>query len=135
MQLEGSNFYNMQYKLVGNNYNEMHSILRQLLDFSTPERSNKGPKIKLKGGQNIESAILRKIMQLECSNFYNMQYKLVGKNYNEMHSILRQLFDSSTPERSNKGPKIKLKGGQEHKIDNIVKNNAVGVLKLLQYVI
>ena len=74
-------------------------------------------------------------MQLESSNFSNMQYKLVGNNNNEMHSIHKQLLDSSTPERSNKGPKIKLKGGQNHKIDNIEENNAVGELKLLQYVV
>ena len=30
---------------------------------------------------------------------------------------------------------IKLKGGQKHKIGNIEENNAVGVLKLLQYVV
>ena len=52
-----------------------------------------------------------------------------------MHSILRSVLDSRTPERSNKGPKIKLKGGQKHKIDNIEENNAVGVLKLLKYVV
>ena len=31
-------------------------------------------------------------------------------------------------------PKNKLKGGQKDNIDNIEENNAVGVLKLLQYV-
>ena len=34
-----------------------------------------------------------------------------------------------------KGPKIKLKGGQKDKIGNIEENNAVGVPKLPQYVI
>ena len=33
------------------------------------------------------------------------------------------------------GPKIKLKGGQKHKIGNNGANNAVGVLKLVQYVV
>ena len=44
-------------------------------------------------------------------------------------------FIPSTPEMSNKAPKIKLKGDQKHKIGNIEENNAVGVLKLLQYVV
>jgi hypothetical protein len=52
-----------------------------------------------------------------------------------MHAILKWLLDFSTPGGSNKGPKIKLKRGQKDKIGNIEKNNAVGVLKLLQYVI
>ena len=52
-----------------------------------------------------------------------------------MNSILRWVLDSKTPERSNKGPKIKPKGGQKHKIDNNEENNAAGVLKLLKYVV
>jgi hypothetical protein len=51
-----------------------------------------------------------------------------------MHALLEWLLDCSTPERSNKEPKIKLKGGQRDKIGNIEKNNTVGVHKLLQYV-
>jgi hypothetical protein len=74
-------------------------------------------------------------MQLECSNFSNRWYELVCNNYNGMHSILRWLLDTSAPERSNKGPKVKLKGGQKHKIVNIEDNNSVGVFKLLQYVV
>ena len=52
-----------------------------------------------------------------------------------MHSILRYVFDSRTREMSNKGSKIKLKGGQKHKINNIEENYAVGALKLLKYVV
>ena len=33
------------------------------------------------------------------------------------------------------GPKMKLKGGQKHKIDNIEENNEVRVLPLQQYVL
>ena len=69
-------------------------------------------------------------MQLECSNFSNRWYELVCNNYNGMHSILRWLLDTSAPERSNKGPKVKLKGGQKHKIVNIEDNNSVGVRNL-----
>ena len=36
-----------------------------------------------------------------------------------------QMHIPNYPERSNKGTKIKLKGGQKHKIDNIEENNAV----------
>ena len=34
-----------------------------------------------------------------------------------------------------RGQKFSLKGSQKHKIGNIEENNAVGVLKLLQYVV
>jgi hypothetical protein len=52
-----------------------------------------------------------------------------------MHALLEWLLDTITAERLNKGPKIKLKGVQNDKIGNIEKNNAVGVLKLPQYVV
>ena len=52
-----------------------------------------------------------------------------------MHALLEWLLDSSTLERSNKGLKTKLIGGQKDEIGKIENNNAVGVLKLLQYVI
>ena len=55
-----------------------------------------------------------------------MQYKLIGNSYNEIHGILKLLLDSDSPERSNKGPKPQLNGGQKHKIDNIKENNVVG---------
>ena len=38
-------------------------------------------------------------------------------------------------EKGQKGTKMELKGGQKHKIGNIEENNAVGALKLLQYVV
>ena len=47
-----------------------------------------------------------------------------------MHALLKWLLDFSTPGGSNKGPKIKVKGGQKQKIGNIEENNAVGMLKL-----
>ena len=40
-----------------------------------------------------------------------------------------------TYERSTMGPKMKLKGGQKHKIDNIEENDEVIVLQLHQYVL
>jgi hypothetical protein len=52
----------MQYKLVGNKYNEMHALLKWILDSSPPERSNKGPEIMLKGDQKD------KIVNIEKNN-------------------------------------------------------------------
>ena len=74
-------------------------------------------------------------MKLECSNFCNMQCKMIGANYKEMYSILSQLLDLSGIQKSRKGQKNKTKGGQKHKIDNIEENNEVGVLKHLQNVV
>ena len=75
------------------------------------------------GVKNTKSLILRKIMQLECTNFTILLHRLVGNNNSAAYAFLLSHHASSTPERSKEGAKIKLKWGQKHKIHNIEADN------------
>ena len=56
--------------------------------FKASERSKMGPK-DLRGVKNTKSTIFKEIMKLECSNFTNMYYKLVGEKNNNICAILK----------------------------------------------
>ena len=135
MKLECSNISIVQHKLVGSNHDEMNFIFKQLIYSNKHTKGLKrGPKSHWRGSRDIKSTILRRIMQLKCSNFCDVQYKLVSSKYNKVNPISMTLLDSSTYKRSNYGPKTKLKWVKISKIENIEENNAYGMLKYLHCV-